>query len=94
MTERNARTRHVHYDENRAKAYFTEDGHNYHWNSNLELLDDQTGGVVAYMSVAKNAEARRSGELVIKEEGYALRDPIVMSALLVQERFDEANSCF
>jgi len=60
----------------------------------MELLDGKTGAVLAQMSLARDAEARRSGELVIKEQAFGLRDPIVMSALLVQERFDEANSCF
>jgi hypothetical protein len=84
---------HIHYDERRARSSFSEGGQHYSWNSDMELTNDQ-GSVLAQMSFVQDQEARRSGELVIKEEAIALREPIVLSALLVQERFDESKAYF
>jgi len=93
MVARGGSAKHIHYDENRASSYFSAGGQNYRWNSNMELLND-SGAVVAQMSLVRDTQARRSGELLIKEDAVALADPIVMSALLVQERLEEQNACF
>jgi hypothetical protein len=92
-----ARPAHIHHDEHTSKTYFTANGHKYHWNGRTQLVEDQSGAVLAQLSLVNDTYKRNGGKLVIKPEGYSshkLTDPIVMTAMIVQERFDEGRSWF
>ena len=61
----------------------------------MELIEDETGTVLAQMIwPAKHTQKLKTGKLVIHDCPEELTDPIVMSALMIQERSDEANSWF
>ena len=87
----------MHHDEYTLKTQFTAGGHGYHWNKQTELVDDVTGTVLAQLSLVNDTDSRTGGKLVIKSEALNvenLTDPIVMTAMVVQERFDESKSYF
>lgn len=74
---------------------FTTEGHEYHWNGHEELVDEK-GNVLASLSWVTGAK-EKIGKLVIKPGGQHeqhLTDLIVLTALIVQERSDEARSWF
>src|SRR5271170_2847553 len=88
------RLEHVHHDERSHSTSFVGDGQRYHWNGS-ELVDDATGTVLAQMSASKNSQQRTLGKLVIKAGVFEnLTDPIVMTAMIAQERADESRSYF
>lgn len=76
-------------------THFVENGRKYHWNGQAELVDDETGAVLAQLSNV-GANKHTSGRLVIKPEGHYqnLTDPIVMTALMVQERSEQGTAWF
>lgn len=85
---------HIHHDERTHATHFVGNGQRYHWKGS-ELVDDSTGVVVAEMSSAKDTFHRKSGKLVIKAGAFQnLTDPIVMTAMIAQERADESKSYF
>jgi hypothetical protein len=96
----NARLGHVHHDDRQMKASFSNNGSTYQWTGRKghSQLMSQTGEVIAEMAwPARNAHRRQTGKLVIhRADNYAenLTDPILMTALLVQERADETRSWF
>jgi len=98
ITERRPRDPldHMHHDDLTSRTHFIENGQKYHWNGQSELVEDATGQVLAQLSPAKDALQDKSGNLVIKSHGTdpSLTDHIVMTALIVQERADEATSYF
>ena len=92
-----ARSSHIHHDEHTCKTHFTANGQRYHWNGRIQLVEDKTGTVLAQLSLVSDTHKRNGGKLIIKPEGYfsqKLTDPIIMSAMVVQERFDEGRSWF
>ena len=84
---------HLHHDERTSKTHFIKNGRKYHWNGQTELVDDLTGTVVAELSYAGDREHEKS-TLVIHTPESGLTDPIVMTAMMVQERSDEGRSWF
>ena len=96
LTDRRAvQSAHIHHDERRAATHFTENGRGYHWNGQSELVEDGTGHVVAQLSsVVNDGHRGKSGKLVIRGDNQRLRDPIVMTAMMLQEQADEAGSYF
>jgi hypothetical protein len=83
----------VYHDDLAAKTHFSGNGHKYHWNG--QTLVDETGAVVAQLSAVVDDPQEITGKLVIKgQHSQALRDPIVISALLVQSRSDENRTWF
>jgi hypothetical protein len=97
LTEPRPRVRpaHLHHDENSSSTHFVDDGRKYHWNKQRELIDEQNGHVIAQLSLVKDSTQRNGGKLTIKPEGYLkLTEPIVMTAFMVQERFDESHAWF
>ena len=96
VTDPRSRTHldHIHHDSRTHATSFMDNGQKYHWNG-LELVNDTTGNVLAEMSLAKDTLHHKSGNLVIKAGTWQdLTDPIVMTAMVVQERDDEAKSYF
>jgi hypothetical protein len=87
---------HLHHDDRARATHFVGNGQKYHWNANAELVEDATGTVLAELSSTKSMHQHKSGRLVIKSTGTLLNltDPIVMTALMVQERADERRSYF
>jgi hypothetical protein len=81
---------HIHHDNLTSLTHFIEDGQKYHWNGQSELVEDATGNVVAQLCPARD---NLQHNLVIKSH-QNLTDQIVMTALMVQERADEAKSYF
>jgi hypothetical protein len=91
-----ARSAHLHHDEHTARTSFTNNGREYHWNKQRELVDE-SGKVFAQLSLVSDIEKRSGGKLTIKPEAYAspsLKDPIMLTALVVHERFDESKAWF
>jgi hypothetical protein len=91
------RSSHIHHDEHTSKTHFIVNGQRYHWNGQTQLVEDKTGAILAQMSLVNDTYKRNGGKLTIKPEGYSsqkLTDPIIMSAMIVQERFDEGRSWF
>jgi hypothetical protein len=89
-----ARSPHLHHDEDTRRTHFVKNGRKFSWKNRSQLVDD-TGAVVAQMQSASDPEARRAGRLVINDqENKALVEPIVMTALMVQERSEEDRSWF
>jgi len=98
VTDRRSRGRvnHIHHDDRTAGTHFVENGRKYHWNGQTELVEDVTGAVLAQLSFNNSLDGS-SGKLIIKPEAHYdhdLVDPIVMTALIVQERKDENRSWF
>ena len=94
ITDPRSRLEHVHHDERSHSTSFVGNGQRYHWNGS-ELVDDSTGTVLAEVSASKNTHQRTSGKLVIKAGAFQnLTDPIVMTAMIAQERADESRSYF
>jgi hypothetical protein len=88
------RNAHVHHDETTRRTHFTKNGRKFSWKNRSQLVDD-TGAVVAQMQTFSDPEARRAGRLVINDqENRGLVEPIVMTALIVQERSEEDRSWF
>ena len=91
-----ARSDHLHHEENSRRTSFTNNGRKYHWNERTELVDE-SGNVLAQLSLVSNTQKRSGGRLTIKPEAYdslGLKDSIMMTAMIVQERFDESMSWF
>jgi hypothetical protein len=87
---------HIHHDDLTSLTHFIENGQKYHWNGQSELVEDATGKVLAQLCPAKDTLQHKSSNLVIKSHGayQNLTDPIVMTALMVQGRADEAASYY
>lgn len=97
---RNARApspTHIHHEERSLKTYFVDSKqHRYHWNRWSELVEDDTDTVVAKL-VRNKRDSREIGKLVIKagrEFSQDFIDSTVMSALIIQQKGDEAKSYF
>jgi hypothetical protein len=86
---------HIHHDDLTSLTHFIENGQKYHWNGQSELVEDATGKVVAHLCPAKD-NLHKSSNLVLKSYGTyrKLTDPIVITALMVQGRADEAASFY
>jgi len=89
------RNSHCHHDEDTRRTHFVKNGRKFSWKNRTQLVDD-TGAVVAQMQSNTDPEDRRAGRLVIntEQDSKGLLDPIVMTALMVQERSEEDRSWF
>jgi hypothetical protein len=70
--------------------------HRFHWNRWSELVEDETDNVVAKL-VRNKRDSRDIGKLVIKarrEFSQDFIDSTVLSALIIQQKADEASSYF
>jgi hypothetical protein len=95
MTGRRSGPEHIHHDERSKQTHFVDNGHRYHWSgpTGHNELVDEAGAVLAELSWPVRETSRtQKGKLVIRNQ--ALVDPIVMSALVVQERADESGAWF
>ena len=93
----NIQLEHVHHDEHTSRTHFTEGEHKFYWNGHAELVEAKTGEVIAQLSsVTSDKQDSKIGKLVIKPHGQSpkLIDLVVMTALIVQERSDEARAWF
>ena len=85
---------HLHHEDISSMTRFTVDGKVYYWNGHTELVDVETGDVLAqfYPSwLVIDVQEHKLGKLVLKEENKDLIDVAVITALVVQERSDEGR---
>jgi len=76
------------------KTEFIYDGKKFHWIGHSELVEEQTGDVLAQFHTSwhlMEGIEHKLGKLIIKHEGLAMTDLIVITALIVQERSEEGR---
>lgn len=72
------------------KNYFEYNGKKYYWKDNQELLDEDNNLLLAaFQSVWLEGQSHRIGQLIVKADGQDMRDIVVFTSLIVQERADE-----
>lgn len=85
---------HVHHEflHIHGKTSFTYNGKKYHWKGHTGLVDDETDTLMAiFHSSWFDLNWNKVGRLEITSEGKKLSDVAVVTALIVQERSDEAR---
>lgn len=74
------------------KTSFTVGGKKYHWKGHTGLVDDETDTLLAlFHSSWFTFEWNKVGRLEITSEGKKMLDLVAITALIVQERSDEAK---
>jgi hypothetical protein len=85
---------HVHHDflHLHGTTSFTYNGKKYHWKGHTGLVDDETDTLLAlFHSSWFTFDWTKVGRLEITSEGKQILDIAVITALIVQERSDEAK---
>ena len=73
---------------------FTVNGKIYYWNGHTELVSVETGDIIAQFFpswLVIDVQEHKLGKLVVKEGYKDLMDVAMITALVVQERSDEAR---
>jgi hypothetical protein len=74
------------------KTFFEIDGKKLHWKGQSVLVEDDTGVCLAvYKAKRFESKNRKLGTLLVTTHGLQYVDAIVSSALIEQERTDEAE---
>jgi hypothetical protein len=85
---------HFHHEQIPSMTRFTVDGKSYYWSGHVELVNVKTGDLAAQFYPSWHVidvQEHKLGKLVIKEDAKDMMDIIVTTALVVQERSDEAR---
>jgi hypothetical protein len=74
------------------KTFFEIDGKKFHWKGRSALVEDDTGVCLAvYQAKRFESKNRKLGTLLVTTHGLQYVDAIVSSALVEQQRTDEAE---
>lgn len=72
------------------KNRFEHNGKKYYWKDHRELVEEDTNLLLATFKPSwLEGYGHRIGQLVVKGDGQDMRDIVVITALIVQERADE-----
>ena len=73
-----------------SRSILTYNGKKYHWKDHHELVEDDTNILLATFHASwLECNGHKIGRLVIKGDGQDMRDLVVITSLIVQERADE-----
>jgi hypothetical protein len=72
-------------------TYFRVDGKQYQWKKHQELVERDSGVVLARIQENAGKDSEELGTLIVTQEGQKMIDLAVITALIDQERADEGK---